>query len=91
MSDLDSGVGSAPRSADEPAGAPGTDTDTDIGSSAPLDLDVIERDLREVESALARLADGTYFPRPGAQGSDPSAPGWSADTAVTPGIDGSRT
>jgi len=29
-----------------------------------IDLDTIERDLRDVESALARLADGTYFPQP---------------------------
>ena len=43
------------------------------GESAPpiqrdeltsIDLDTIERDLRDVESALARLADGTYFPQP---------------------------
>ena len=32
----------------------------------PLDLDQIERDLRDVESALARPADGTYFAAPGA-------------------------
>ena len=30
--------------------------------TAPVDLDLIEADLRDVESALARLADGTYFP-----------------------------
>jgi hypothetical protein len=30
----------------------------------PVDLDLIEADLRDVESALARLADGTYFPQP---------------------------
>ena len=30
-------------------------------SSAEVDLDAIERDLRDVEKALNRLADGTYW------------------------------
>ena len=30
-------------------------------AAAPLDLDAIERDLADVESALARLDDGTYW------------------------------
>jgi hypothetical protein len=44
----------------EPTGGSAPDT------QAPIDLDEIERDLRDVESALARLADGTYFPQPAA-------------------------
>ena len=40
-----------------------------------IDLDTIERDLRDVESALARLADGTYFPQPGASVPGTNAPG----------------
>ena len=53
------------------------------GDSAPptqrdeltsIDLDTIERDLRDVESALARLADGTYFPQPGASVPGTNAP-----------------
>jgi hypothetical protein len=54
------------------------------GDSAPpiqreeltsIDLDTIERDLRDVESALARLADGTYFPQAGASVPGTNAPG----------------
>jgi RNA polymerase-binding transcription factor DksA len=30
-------------------------------SSEDVDLDTIERDLRDVETALNRLADGTYW------------------------------
>jgi hypothetical protein len=38
-------------------------SDVEPGRLEPerADLDVIERDLREVESTLARLADGTYW------------------------------
>jgi RNA polymerase-binding transcription factor DksA len=32
-----------------------------VAASAPLDLDAIERDLADVEVALARLDDGTYW------------------------------
>jgi hypothetical protein len=54
------------------------------GDSAPpvqrdeltsIDLDTIERDLRDVESALARLADGTYFAHPDAPVPGTNAPG----------------
>ena len=61
MSDLDPGVGSALQPAGEPAGEGGD-------ASTPLDLDAIERDLRDVESTLARLADGTYFAEQPGQG-----------------------
>jgi len=32
-----------------------------VVASAPLDLDAIERDLADVEVALTRLDDGTYW------------------------------
>ena len=35
-------------------------TDADTADTA-LDLDVVERDLADVEAALRRLDDGTYF------------------------------
>jgi RNA polymerase-binding transcription factor DksA len=37
------------------------DQQTDAGDSATLDLDAIERDLADVEVALARLDAGTYW------------------------------
>jgi RNA polymerase-binding transcription factor DksA len=43
----------APISADEPAET--------VPAAAPLDLDGIERDLADVEVALARLDAGTYW------------------------------
>ena len=38
-----------------------SDTPRAIATSRTIDLDAIERDLRNVESALSRLADGTYW------------------------------
>lgn len=43
---------------------PALDPALDQDVAPPIDLDRIERDLRDVESALARLADGTYFAPP---------------------------
>jgi hypothetical protein len=57
--------------------APPTERDVDAAESTPVDLDEIERDLRDVESALARLADGTYFPQHDAQ-HDAGVPGTDA-------------
>ncbi len=51
MSELDPGPAPAPPVGPAPVGAV---------QASPIDLDLIERDLREVESTLARLADGTY-------------------------------
>ncbi len=39
------------------------------------DLDRIERELRDVETTLARLADGTYWSDPEVLVSDTGAPG----------------
>lgn len=37
-------------------------TDDDLpGTSEPLDLDLVERELAEVERALERLDDGSYW------------------------------
>jgi hypothetical protein len=69
MSNLDSGldrdvesgraltgpIESAVAPGDEPSAAPA------VAAAPPIDLDLIERDLRDVETTLARLADGTYF------------------------------
>lgn len=41
----------------DPAGDPAVDTPP----AAPLDLDAIERELADVEVALARLDAGTYW------------------------------
>ncbi|HEY5859660.1 MAG TPA: hypothetical protein VIX62_05200 [Actinomycetota bacterium] len=43
-----------------------------------VDLDRIERELRDVETALARLADGTYWSEPGALVPGTRAPGLDA-------------
>jgi hypothetical protein len=68
------------------------------GDSAPpiqrdeltsIDLDTIERDLRDVESALAQLADGTYFPQPGAAVPGANPPGSAPDDLLSdPATDG---
>jgi hypothetical protein len=42
-----------------------------VDAAPPLDLDLIERDLRDVETTLARLADGTYFADAGPSTTDP--------------------
>ena len=63
MSNLESGagpgVGSPGGEATEPVTEPAPVAVDDAATS--LDLDLIERDLRDVETTLARLADGTYF------------------------------
>ena len=43
----------------EPAGAPDASTDTAVGT--PVDLDRIAQDLADVEVALERLDEGTYW------------------------------
>lgn len=45
-----------PSESDPPAGEPRSDKQTDA-----IDLDVIERDLNDVQAALDRLNDGTYW------------------------------
>ncbi|MET0910786.1 MAG: hypothetical protein ABWZ99_15070 [Ilumatobacteraceae bacterium] len=82
MSNLETGFGRAVDSDLEPIGEP-------VVPAPPIDLDLIERDLRDVETTLARLADGTYFadqpvasvPGTNATASAPS-PG-----AATPGVE----
>ena len=61
-------------------GATDTRPDTNAlptdGTPERADLDLIERDLRDVESSLARLADGTYFTAEVVtSGSDPAVTG----------------
>jgi hypothetical protein len=67
MSDLDPGI--------RPDAAPLSEA-----TSPPLDLDEIERDLRDVESALARLADGTYFSEDRASVTDTDPRPWATDS-----------
>jgi hypothetical protein len=56
-----------------------SDTDPVRLDTERADLDLIERDLRDVETTLARLADGTYWSEPDApvpsQAHGPGAPG----------------
>ncbi len=76
MNNLDPGVAPVVETPDEPAIEPFAD------AAQPIDLDLIERDLRDVESSLARLADGTYFTdEPGAFVPDTNAP-----ASFTPGV-----
>jgi RNA polymerase-binding transcription factor DksA len=48
---------------DDTAPAPATESAPELAptASAPLDLDAIQRDLADVEVALARLDAGTYW------------------------------
>ncbi|MHB1503747.1 MAG: hypothetical protein ACYCTL_02770 [Acidimicrobiales bacterium] len=50
----------SPRSHQEPGPYDGRDLAETVGHSLPVDLDAIERELSDVELALARLDDGTY-------------------------------
>ena len=69
MSNLDSGLDPAVESGREVTGPIESSVASGVEPSAapaaavtpPIDLDLIERDLRDVETTLARLADGTYF------------------------------
>jgi hypothetical protein len=81
MSNLDPGLVPVVETPVEPAPAAADDQGAEFAT--PLDLDLIERDLRDVEWALARLADGTYFTQVGAP-----VPGTGAPTAPTTGSEG---
>ncbi len=61
-------------------------SDTDPGriESERADLDRIERELRDVETALARLADGTYWSEPESFEGRSSVPGTVARPADAP-------
>jgi hypothetical protein len=48
------------------------------------DLDLIERELRDVETTLARLADGTYWSEPESFEGRTSVPGTDARPADAP-------
>ncbi len=48
---------------------------SDTAEPDRADLDLIERDLRDVESTLARLADGTYWTEHPDAPSDPATDG----------------
>ena len=91
MSNLDSGLDRDVESSREATGpiessvAPGADASAATAAvvTPPIDLDLIERDLRDVETTLARLADGTYF----AEGRA-SVPGTAARPSPTdPGLE----
>jgi hypothetical protein len=62
----------------EPSAAPVADI------NLPIDLDLIERDLRDVETTLARLADGTYFTEPPESVPVPDAAPSSTDSGLEP-------
>ena len=56
----ESGAGE-PGAGEPAAGEPGVEANTDAERPSEAELDVIERDLADVEIALARLSDGTYW------------------------------
>jgi hypothetical protein len=58
---VDVGGPDDPPVTDVPAADPaGTPHPPAVAAPAEVDLDLIERELRDVETALAQLADGTY-------------------------------
>jgi len=85
MSNLESGAGPDVGSPRGEATGPVADP-APIGvhdAATPLDLDLIERDLRDVETTLARLADGSYF----ADQPVAVAPGTEVTGSPAPGLD----